>query len=114
MPSLALTENTDTRPSIAWRFQSPIIVWCTTCFVASYDAVSSPHNASITTLALNSAEYRFRLPVVRSVLYRRTKLNRLSDKPGPPHIAAVGCATHRTDAFRAEIERVASQYGVPS
>ena len=76
------SENTDTRPSMAWRFQFPIIVWCTPCLVASCDAVSSPRNASIATLALNSAKYRFRLPIIRSVLHRRTKLNNLSDKPG--------------------------------
>lgn len=37
------------------------------------------------TLALNSAEYRFRFPVIRPVLQRgRTHLSRLSDFPAPP------------------------------
>ena len=40
------------------------------CFVANCAVVSSPRSASSATFALNSAEYRFRLPVIRSVLLR--------------------------------------------
>jgi hypothetical protein len=40
-------------------FNYRIIVWCTPCLIASCDAVSSPRNASIATLAVNSAEYSF-------------------------------------------------------
>jgi hypothetical protein len=48
--------------------------------------VSSSRSASRATLALNSAEYRFRLSVIGSVLLRgRTELNQLSEIRGPPH-----------------------------
>src|SRR5947209_13182442 len=58
MPSFAspLPENTATSPSTACRFHSPTIVWCTPCLLANCEVVSSPRNASIATLALNSAE----------------------------------------------------------
>jgi hypothetical protein len=37
-------------------------------------------------LALKSAEYRFRFPVIKSVLQRgRTYLSQLSEFPAPPH-----------------------------
>ncbi|MGY0835806.1 hypothetical protein, partial [Azospirillum argentinense] len=42
--------------------------------------------ASSATFALNSAEYRFRFPVIGSVLPDgRTKLIQLSGERGPPH-----------------------------
>ena len=40
------------------------------CFVASCAVVSSPRSASRATFALNSAAYRFRLPVIGSVLLK--------------------------------------------
>jgi len=44
MLSLASTlpDDTDTRPSMATRFQLPIIVWCTPCLVASCGTVRFP------------------------------------------------------------------------
>ncbi|MDP1643119.1 MAG: hypothetical protein Q8L59_13155, partial [Phenylobacterium sp.] len=45
----------------------------------------SPFNASSATLALKSAVYRFRFPVIKSVLHRgRTYLSQLSEFPAPP------------------------------
>lgn len=59
------------------------------CFVASCAVVSSPRSASSATRALNSAEYRVRLPVIGSVLFSgRTKLNDLSEIRGPPQLHA--------------------------
>src|SRR5690348_3250229 len=56
------------------------------CFVANCAVVSSPRSASKATFALKSAEYRFRLPVIGSVLTKgRTKLKHLSEIRGPPH-----------------------------
>src|ERR1019366_8396421 len=82
----ALPENTPASPSMACLRQAAIIVWWTPCFVANCDRVSSPFSASSATLALKSAEYRFRFPVIKSVLQRgRTYLSRLSDFPAPPH-----------------------------
>ena len=52
--------------------------------MANCEVVSSPRSASIATLALNSAEYRFRLPIIGSALRRRTKLNHLSEEWRPP------------------------------
>ncbi|HYH17863.1 MAG TPA: hypothetical protein VD995_04535, partial [Azospirillum sp.] len=47
---------------------------------------SSPRIASSATFALNSAEYRFRFPVIGSVLSDgRTKLIQLSGERGPAH-----------------------------
>src|ERR1700712_4317108 len=55
------------------------------CFVANCAVVSSPRSASKATFALKSAEYRFRLPTIGSVLTKgRTKLNPLSEFRGPP------------------------------
>ena len=61
----ALPENTEARPSMAWRFHSPAMVWWMPCLAASCSVVSSPRSASSATFALNSALYRFRLPVIR-------------------------------------------------
>src|ERR1700742_1970003 len=56
------------------------------CFAANCAVDSSPRRASRATFALKSAEYRFRLPVIGSVLTKgRTKLNHLSEVRGPPH-----------------------------
>src|SRR4051794_7391065 len=55
------------------------------CFVANCAVVSSPRSASNATFALKSAEYRFRLPTIGSVLIKgRTKLKHLSEIRGPP------------------------------
>ncbi len=79
-------ENTATIPSMACRFHSPTIVWWIPCLAASCAVVSSPRSASSATRALNSAEYRVRLPVIGSVLFAgRTKLSHPSKIPGPAH-----------------------------
>ena len=50
--------------------QAAVIVWYPPCFVASCDRVSSPFNASSATLALKSAEYRFRFQVPKSARHK--------------------------------------------
>src|ERR671939_37663 len=60
------------------------------CLAASCAVVSSPRNASSATFALNSAEYRVRLPVIRvHPSHRRTELTHLSEIRGPPHTACL-------------------------
>src|SRR5918993_673952 len=55
------------------------------CLAASCAAVTSPRSASSATFALNSAVYRFRLPVIRvRPSRRRTELTYLSEIRGPP------------------------------
>src|SRR5271166_4959974 len=77
-------ENTAVRPSTACLFHSLTIVWWMECLVASCAVVRSPRSASRATLALNSAEYRLRLPVISiRPSQERAELNRLSDFRGP-------------------------------
>src|SRR4051794_31582637 len=74
------------------------------CFVANSAVVSSPRSASRATFALKSAEYRFRLPTIGSVLIKgRTKLNHLSEIQGPPHSPMV--ASFQRKLVRALRER---------
>src|ERR1700686_5644174 len=64
----------------------PTIVWWMPCLVASCAVVNSPRSASRATLALNSAEYRFRLPVTQvRPSQQRAELNPLDELRGPPH-----------------------------
>src|SRR3954451_14672466 len=74
------------------------------CLAASCAVVSSPRSASKATFALNSAEYRFRLPVIRvRPSRRRTELNHLSEVrgPPPPRVVHLACAaTGRTTGCR--------------
>jgi hypothetical protein len=80
-------ENTAPTASMAWRFHSPTVVWWMPCFAASYAAVRSPRSASSATFALNSAEYRVRLPVIRVRPSRgRTELKYLPEFRGPAHL----------------------------
>ena len=68
--------------------QAPSIAWWMPCFVAKYDRVSSSFSASSATLALKPAKYRFRFPVIRTVLQRsRTYPGQLSEFPAPPQTA---------------------------
>jgi len=62
-----------------------LIVGRTPGLAPSSATVRSARSASNATLPLKSAEYRYRLPVIGSVLpLCRTHLNHLSDFPGPP------------------------------
>lgn len=52
------------------------------CLAANCTVVSSPRNASSATFALNSAEYRVRLPVIGSVLLRPNRAYPSVRNPG--------------------------------
>src|ERR1700738_5227394 len=80
--------DTAVRPSIACFFHSPTIVWWMPCLVASCAVVNSPRSASRATFALNSAKYRFRLPVTQvRPSQQRAELNPLSEFRGPPQLS---------------------------
>src|SRR3954449_1111493 len=67
------------------------------CLVANCAVVSSPRSASSATFALNSAEYRVRLPVIRvRPSRRRTELTRLPEIRGPPQVQALRLSLART------------------
>ena len=54
---------------------------CNPAFADLHDGMTRPIRPG---LRFRELQRRARLPVIRSVLYRRTRLNHLSDKPGPP------------------------------